>query len=35
MIFRDYLSQFCIKAYIVTPYLNRLDETVQMRGHSI
>ena len=21
--------------YVVTPHLNRLDETVQMRGHNI
>ena len=26
---------FCIKTYIVTPHQNRLDETVQMRGHNI
>ena len=26
---------FCIKTYVVTPHLNRLDETVQMRGHNI
>ena len=24
-----------LKQYVVTPHLNRLDETVQMSGHSI
>ena len=28
-------GQFCTKTYDVTPHLNRLDETVQMRGHNI
>ena len=26
---------FVNSAYVVTPHLNRLDETVQMRGHNI
>ena len=32
---KDIFSYFCIKTYVVTPHLNRLDETVQMRGHNI
>ena len=35
VIIRDNFCQFCIKTYVVTPQLNRLDETVQMRGHNI
>ena len=35
VISRDNFCLFCIKLYIVTPHLNRLDETVQMRGHNI
>ena len=35
MIIRDNFGQFCIKTYIMTLYLNRLVETVQMRGHII
>ena len=31
MIIRDNFSLFCIKTEVVTPHLNRLDETVQMR----
>ena len=31
----DNSLQFCIKTYVVTPQLNCLDETVQMRGHNI
>ena len=27
--------QVCMKTYVVTPHLNRLDETVQMMGHNI
>ena len=27
--------QFCTKTYVVTPHLNRLDETVQIRSHNI
>ena len=33
--FDDYFSYFTSKSYVVTPHLNRLDETVQMRGHNI
>ena len=32
---RNNFCQFCIKPYVVTPHLNRLNETVQMRGHNI
>ena len=28
-------SYFSPKPYVVTPHLNRLDKTVQMRGHNI
>ena len=35
MIIRDNFCQVCRKVYAVTPHLNRLDETVQMRGHNI
>ena len=35
MIIRDNFCHFCIKTYVVTPHLNRLDETVQMMGHNI
>ena len=35
MIIRDNFCLFCIKTYVVTPHLNRLDETVQMMGHNI
>ena len=35
VIIRDNFCLFCTKSYIVTPHLNRLDETVQMRGHNI
>ena len=35
MIMRGKFCLFCIKAYVVTPHLNRLNETVQMRGHNI
>ena len=31
----DNFSYFSLKPYVVTPHLNRLDETVQMRGHNI
>ena len=27
----DNFYSFCIKTYVVTPHLNRLDETVQMK----
>ena len=35
VIIRDNFCYFCVKPYVVTPHLNRLDETVQMRGHNI
>ena len=35
MIIRDNFCLFYITTYIVTPHLNRLNETVQMRGHNI
>ena len=35
VIIRDNFCLFCIKSYVVTLHLNRLDETVQMRGHNI
>ena len=35
MIIRDNFVKFCIKTYDVTPHLNHLVETVQMRGHNI
>ena len=35
MIIRDNFCQFCTKTYVVTSHLNSLEETVQMRGHSI
>ena len=35
MIIKDNFCQFCIKTYVVTPHLNRLNETVHMRGHNI
>ena len=35
MIIRDNFCQFCTKTYVVTSHLNRLNETVQMRGHNI
>ena len=35
VIIRDNFCQSCIKTYVVTPSLNRLVETVQMRGHII
>ena len=34
-VFDDNFSFFLSKPYVVTPHLNRLDETVQMRGHSM
>ena len=33
--FDDNISYFSWKPYVVTPHLNRLVETVQMRGHNI
>ena len=35
MIIRDIFCQFWLKTYVSTPYLNCLDETVQMGGHNI
>ena len=35
MIMMDNSCHFCTKTYVVTPHLNRLGETVQMRGHNI
>ena len=35
VIIRDKFCQFYIKTYVVTPHLNRLFKTVQMRGHII
>ena len=36
MIIRDnFLLVVCIKTYVVTPHLNNLKETVQMRGHNV
>ena len=35
MIIEDIFSHFSSKPYDVTPHLNRLNETVQMRGHNI
>ena len=34
-VFDDNFSYFSSKPYVVTPHLNRLMETVQMRGHNI
>ena len=33
-VFDDNFSYFSSKPYVVTPHLNRLDETVQMIGHN-
>ena len=35
VIIGDNFCKFFIKTYVVTPHLNRLDKTVQMRGHNI
>ena len=35
VIIRDNFCQFCTKTYVVTPHLNRLSGTVQIRGHNI
>ena len=35
LIIRDNFCQFCTKTYVVTPRLNCLDETVQMRAQNI
>ena len=34
VIIRDNFCKFCIKTYVVSPHLSRLDETVQMRGQN-
>ena len=33
VIIRDNFYEFCLKIYVVTPHLNYLNETVQMRGY--
>ena len=33
LIIRNSFCLFCIKTYVVTSHLNRLDETVQMKGY--
>ena len=35
VVIRDNFCKFCIKTYVVTPHLNCLKETVQIRGHNI
>ena len=35
MIIKDNFFYFSSKPYVVTPHLNRLIETVQMRGHNV
>ena len=35
IITEENVSYFSSKPYVVTPHLNRLIETVQMRGHNI
>ena len=35
MIIEDNFSYFSLKLHVVSPHLNRLAETVQMRGHNI
>ena len=35
MIMKARFCKFCIKTYVVTPHLNCVVETVQMRGHNI
>ena len=35
VIIGDNFCKFCIKTYVMTPHLNRLVKTVQMRGHNI
>ena len=32
---RDNFYKLCINTYVLTPNLNRLSETVQIRGHNI
>ena len=35
MIIEGLFFHFSLKPYVVTPHLNRLNKTVQMRGHNI
>ena len=35
VIIRDTFCYFCIKPYVVTPHLNHLDGTIQIRGRNI
>ena len=35
VIIRDNFCKSCIKTYVVTPHLNRLNEMVQISGHNI
>ena len=35
LIISDSFCKFCLKTYVVTRHLNRLEETVQMRGHNV
>ena len=35
MIIRDNFSYFSLKPYVVTPHLNRLNKTVQLKGHNV
>ena len=35
LIIRDNFYKLCINTYVMTPHLNCLGETVQMRGHNI
>ena len=35
MIIWDNFSYYSVKPYVVTPHLNCLVETVQMRGHNL
>ena len=35
MIIENNFPYISLKPYVVTPHLNRLDETVQIRGHSM
>ena len=35
LIIMDNFCSFCVKTYVVIPHMNRLIETVQMKGHNI
>ena len=35
LVYDDNFSNFSSKLYVVTPHLNRLIETVQLKGHNI